>query len=77
METGELSVIGNDFIELQLQGRPDRTRVHFAGEQVIAPCSPHHFDSLDSFVIQKGNQFYLVIKWQVSNTRDIKWEADY
>lgn len=77
MEKGELLVIGNDHIEIQLQGRPDETRAHFTGQETITPCNPIHFDSLSSHVVQKGNQFYLVITWSVSNVREIKWEADY
>lgn len=90
MQSGELTVTGKNSTRILLHGYPHRVEVRFVSVTPI-PCNPHHHDTLHYDVaivdedprrhhdiphIHHDRQFYLVIYWQVSGVREIKWFAD-
>jgi hypothetical protein len=80
MQSGELIVTGKNNVRIRLEGFPSLIEVAFKGEECEVPCNPHHVDSLEyevhaSNTVRSG--FVLVIKWSVTNVREIKWQASY
>lgn len=76
MQSGELIVTGTDQISINLNGMPAEVKVRFKDEEQIVPCNPHHLDFLE-FEIQSVVGFILLIKWNVTNIREIKWHVAY
>lgn len=81
MQSGELIVTGKDEVRIHLQSHhyPSKVKVWFHDEICIVPCNPHHADSLewDLQQIHSHHGIVLVIKWNVSGVREIKWSAHY
>lgn len=80
MQSGELIVIGKDKAVIHLHNCPSRVVVLFKDECVIAPCNPHHHDSLEWEVFHPHSHHHpstLVIKWHVSGVREINWRVYY
>ena len=79
MQSGELVVVGQDHIKISLDAVPSATHAHFKDEENIVPCNVHHADTLEWEVeiSPHTNAISLLIKWNVSGKREIKWQADY
>lgn len=78
---GELVVTGTDEVCIALNGNPAHFWASFKDDCEVVPCNPHHFDALEFFVDTRFNGYHphyvLVIKWKVSDTRKVFWEALY
>lgn len=72
---GELDVTGTDEIHIELPKRPKEVLALFSKYCHITPCNPRHFDELRIYVCNFHKHHCLIIKWNVSNTRKIVWEA--
>jgi len=72
---GELIVTGEDEIHIELPKRPKEVLAMFSRSICLTPCNPRHFDELKCYVCHFHKKYCLVIKWNVSNTRKIVWEA--
>lgn len=80
MQSGELIVTGKDSIHIPLDRLPSEVKVHFKDEYELAPCNPHNADWLEYAVhssITSRSGYVLIIKWDVSGVREIKWHAAY
>lgn len=93
MHSGELVVVGNDKLEIELGNRhPSRVMVKFQDHHVIVPCNPHHHDQLRWEVknlhqhhphdfrhdhCHHNDNYVLIIKWHVSSLRVIEWFVFY
>ena len=74
MHKGKLIVSGNGEARIELNGFPVKMNVDFSDEEVIyVPCNPHHFDKLEWEI----NHHILIIRWVVSNVREIEWRAQF
>jgi hypothetical protein len=69
-------VSGKDNINIYLKYLPYKVNAHFSGNQVTASCNPH-CDKLSYEIKCVNGKFVLNIKWDVSNTRTIKWYVEY
>ena len=80
MQQGELDVSGKDKYKIELHGFPREVKVHFTDNAYIVPCNPHHLDYVE-YEIHASNTvhsgFVLVISWEVTGVRQIKWTASY
>ena len=93
MQSGELVVIGNDKVSINL-GRhpPKRVFVHFMNDFIHVPCNPHHHDDLRYNVknhhhhhrhdhrhdhCKHDDHYLLTIHWNVTGVRLIKWTVYY
>ena len=85
MRAGELTIIGQDFIEIILDGRPLEIIVEFLEEDIEpVPSNPHHHHHHKHGKIkwqphhdkEKG-QHKLIIEWEVIETRRISWKVRY
>lgn len=75
---GELIVIGKNSIEIFLVKRPRRAKVDFKDECKIVPCDPQQFDALEFRLFEKKRgKHFLEIKWDVSGSREVKWEVEF
>jgi len=72
---GELIVTGEDEVHIELPKRPKEILSLFSRHCEWTPCNPNHYDELKCFVCKFHRGYCLVIKWNVSNTRKIVWEA--
>ncbi len=72
---GELIVVGENEVHIELPKRPKEILAVFSRNCTITPCNPRHFDELKCYLCQFHNHYCLIIKWDVSNTRKIVWEA--
>lgn len=82
MQSGELFVTGKDKAVILLKKHPDKVIVHFDKHEHIVPCNHHHHDELEWEVHVKHEhpfktKFVLVIKWNVTNVREVKWTVYY
>lgn len=80
MQKGELIVSGKDKIKIDLHGFPREVKVEFSDQCVIVPCNPHHHDFVEFEVHSSQSNrggFVLVISWDVTGVREIKWAAYY
>lgn len=82
MQSGQLFVSGKNKVIINLKGHPDKVSVHFHGHSHVVPCNHHHHhDSLEWEVIVDNKhdhiKYTLIIKWNVTDVRQIKWEACY
>lgn len=80
MQSGELIVTGKGFLNIPLDRLPAETKAWFKDEESHVPCNPHT-DSLEYSVHHSNthhhHKFVLIIKWNVSGHREIRWEAFY
>lgn len=78
MQSGELIVTGKDEISVILRGIPAKVHVHFEHEHEAVPCNPHHHDEL-SWELNTSNplKISLIISWEVTGVREIKWTVLY
>lgn len=80
MQSGELIVTGSNIATIILSGAPGEVHVHFANEANIVPCDPSNADTLEYEVRRSHNVasgYVLLIKWNVSGVREIKWHVAY
>lgn len=80
MQSGELIVSGKDKIKIDLHGRPREVKARFTDDDCVVPCNPHHYDFLEYEVHTSNHNhhgFVLVISWEVSGVREIKWTVYY
>ena len=80
MQSGELIVTGTNVATIILHGAPAEVHVNFANEAGIVPCDPQNADTLEYEVRANHNVasgFVLLIKWNVSGVREIKWHVAY
>lgn len=76
MQSGELIVAGKDHIRIELHHFPKVVCVEFKGCIVVPPCTPQHDDSLEYEVRSTiYGTHVLLIKWDVSNVREIVWST--
>lgn len=77
-KSGELIVSGKHSVNISLKYFPNKVSVHFTGDQITTPCNPY-CDKLTYEIncIKKSHSYVLNIKWDVSNTRIIKWYVEY
>lgn len=78
-QAGELIVIGRNKADITLQHRqPREVFVKFKNNHGHAvPCNPHQYDDLEWELHYKHGHYVLVIKWEVSDSRDIVWTVRY
>ena len=83
MQSGEIIVTGKDEAVINLKGKPSKVIVHFKDHSHVVPCNHHHHDELE-WEVQRYKRhhqhlsgYVLVIKWDVTNVREIKWSASY
>jgi hypothetical protein len=77
-EKGELTVSGADSIEIILNKKYKKFNVHFVDNEntnTCIPCNPGTCDELVAKFIKKDRHHYLLIIWEVSSIRDIKWRV--
>ena len=74
-QSGELVVVGHDQICIHLHSKPESVCVEFKGACSVAPCSPHHVDSLEYELVHEHHKYTLIIAWKVSGVREINWHA--
>lgn len=80
MQSGELIITGKSRIIIPLNGFPSEVRAHFKDELEMVPCNPHHADRLEYEVLVSNMHrggFALLIKWEVTGVREIKWHVAY
>lgn len=80
MQSGELTVTGKDRAIIPLHHFPSEVKVRFADHEEKVPCNHHHHDELEweihaSNVVVGG--YVLVIRWSVTNVREIVWHVAY
>ena len=80
MQSGELVVTGKGEVRIPLHKLPSDVHAHFKHELEVAPCNPHHVDTLEydvhiSFTTLGG--FVLLISWSVSSVREVVWRVSY
>lgn len=74
MRSGELIVVGKDHARIFIGGIPSEIIVNFRDEEKhLVSCSPHKRDELEFEIVEIGKKIYLIIKWNVSNVREINW----
>jgi hypothetical protein len=88
-EYGELIVSGKDSVKIKLMDNPRYIDVHFRHHHHHHPCSPiGHKDFYDwevdriairnkFFFFKPKYTYYLVIKWNVADSRLIEWECKF
>jgi hypothetical protein len=83
MLTGEVIVIGDNFIEIELDHlNPKEVIVRFE-EFVVVPCNAPVRDSGTDSLCHKikrhlaKNKYILFIEWDVCDTRVVKWKCYY
>lgn len=78
--SGDITVTGKGHIHIALYDFPRDVFVFFRDKHHHHPCNPQGDDSL-FFEIHYNNlvrgEYILLIKWEVSSTREIKWEIKY
>lgn len=80
MQSGELIVTGKDKAHIPVHAFPAEVKVHFKDHEVPVPCNPHHSDWLEWEVHASNTHrggFVLVIRWSVTNVREISWHVSY
>lgn len=80
MQSGELIVTGKNVATIILHGAPAEVRVHFEHEENIVPCDPKGADEVEYEVVRNHHVhsgYILLIKWNVSGVREIKWHVAY
>jgi len=80
MQSGELIVTGKDRAYIELHGFPSEVKVYFKDCEEVVPCNHHHHDELEWEVHASNvrlNGFVLVIRWSVTNVREVAWQASY
>lgn len=76
MESGELTVVGQDSYQITLVGAPSKVEVRFKDHYVPVPCNTHHQDDLVAVVSQPtAGTFVLTISWLVGSVRDVQWKV--
>ena len=76
-QSGELVVVGTDTIDIKLFGNPKRVRFEFEDDIDLVPCEPRDYDQLNYYVHQEVDGHYLLISWDVSDSRELIWEASF
>lgn len=80
---GELIVTGHDKVEIHLKDFPHKVDVVFKHKHEPPPCDSHHHhlhDRLEWEVHRNYSHHHaytLIIKWHVSEVREIMWFAYY
>lgn len=76
--SGEILVVGNDSIQIDLRrrGKPDTVLVEFKDSPHHHPCNPHH-DKLEWEIHNRHHKLVLVIKWNVQSARTIIWAVSF
>lgn len=77
--SGELSVVGKDFVEIELQhGEPKKIKVKFLDEALPNPCDPGSQDTY-AWSVKRDccHTYVLSIYWNVSAQRLIGWEVKF
>jgi hypothetical protein len=93
MQSGTLTVTGNNSTLIPLLGHPHKVLVHFKDEIEPVPCNPHHHhDHLEHKIEHidedrrhhhepghhhHDRQYALFIRWEVSGVREIDWIVIY
>lgn len=80
MLEGEITVVGKDTVSINLgsQRHPDKIVCNFEPKRHHhhVPCNPHQEDLLQWSCSQlKDGFFYLIISWNTTRERDIKWSV--
>lgn len=71
--SGCLEVVDKGEVIIELTEKyPRYVKVYFSSLPNCIPCNQHH-DKLCYEIINKFNKFWLVIKWDITDTRSIKW----
>lgn len=79
-KAGELSVTGENKIDIKLHHTPPcEVYVSFKGHHHHhhIPCNPNQYDELEWEIHYKHHHYVLVIKWNVSDTREITWAVRF
>lgn len=80
MQSGELIVTGRNRATITLKGIPAEVKCQFKHEAAVVPCDPQNADTLEWEVMTDPHvptDFVLVITWNVSGVREIKWHVAY
>lgn len=76
IQFGELIVNSKGKSEIELHCLPKRIEVKFKDCQNVIPCNPHH-DKLHWDIKKHHGKHILVINWDTSSLREIKWVLFY
>lgn len=79
-QAGELIVTGHNKAEMTLRHhQPEEVFVRFKEHHHhhTIPCNPQQYDDLEWELHYRHSHYILVIKWNVSDTRDIVWAVRY
>jgi hypothetical protein len=80
MQSGELTVTGKNSIHIPLEHLPAEVKVYFKDDCEVVPCNPHHVDRLE-YEVHTNNKhhmhFMLIVKWDVSDVREIVWHVSF
>lgn len=75
--SGDITISGNDKIEIELgDRRPQTVIVEFGDQPNPTPCNPHH-DKLDWHCYFRRHQYVLTISWHVFDTRQVLWAVEF
>lgn len=76
-QEGELTVVGQDEVEIFLDKFPEIVLVEFTDSPPTASCNPDQ-DSVTYCVKSDYNcNFFLKIKWSTSSVRKVYWRVNY
>jgi len=78
MQSGELKVSGDNFTSILLSGKPREIIVRFESHHMPIPCDCNNQLEYQVVVDEttcsySSNQYHLLIKWQVSETKELIW----
>jgi hypothetical protein len=76
IQFGEFCTTGKGKLDVDLLCPPKRIKVEFKDSPNQVPCNPHH-DRLSWDIVKTPGKLILVIKWNVSDIREIKWMVFY
>jgi hypothetical protein len=77
MQSGELIVTGAGEAIIQLRNFPGEVKVKFINDLELVPCNPQHVDTLEYEVQTTATGVVLVVTWNVTGVREVKWHVAY
>jgi hypothetical protein len=79
MQSGELIVTGQNELSIPLKKCPSEIRVYFKDNFEMTPCNASNADSLEyeTHESHEHHRHTLIIKWNVSGAREIRWHVGY
>ncbi len=76
IQFAEFTATGKGVNQIELLCPPKRIKVEFKDSPNHVPCDPHH-DKLSWDIKKIHGKHFLIINWNVSGIREIKWMLFY